>query len=171
MGHDKALLTHPSGISFLNHATTRASEVCDDVCLSASHPYESVYRTLEDPLAFQGPITGIVTALAIAQRESFGACLITPVDMPLLSTEDLCKLKDVWYRSPDRLVCAISASEHRIQPLVAIYPTNLTERLTGLANSDDRSLRRWIKDMDHDEVSLPAAACHNINAPEDLSLE
>ncbi len=169
MGSDKAMLTHSSGVSFLEHAASRAIAVCDDVCLSGGGEYESAYRNLEDPIAFQGPITGIVTALATAQRESFDACFITPVDMPRLSADDLRKLKDAWLGAPGRLVCAVSRDDGRIQPLVAIYPTALQQSLIRASRSTDRSLRRWINEIGHDEVPLPSLSCHNINAPEDLT--
>ncbi len=166
MGRDKAMLTHPSGVTFLDYATSRADEVCDQIVLSGENRYGSLFRTLEDPLPFRGPITGIATALAMAARESFDGCLVTPVDLPFLSVEDLDKIKDTWQHAPDRLVCGV-CEDRVIQPLVAIYPTRLNERLCQIAQSEDRSLNRWIRGIDHDVVSLPSTSCQNINVPED----
>ncbi len=167
MGQDKAMLKHSSGVSFLEHAAARADQVCDQVVLSGNRPYRSNYPTMEDSLCSRGPIAGIVTALEAAHRGCFAACLVTPVDMPLLSPQQLIAIKERWLNDPDRLVCGVSQQQHRVQPLVAIYPNHLRIELRAVAQSEDRSLRRWIESIDHDEVMISQQACHNINTPED----
>jgi molybdopterin-guanine dinucleotide biosynthesis protein A len=168
MGSDKARLVHATGISFLEHAAARVADVCDDVRLCGHPRAECQYPRLEDTVAFQGPLTGIINALTFADHHALDGCLVTPLDMPHLTADDLRKLRTIWQQSPDQLVCAVSEDEIRIQPLVAIYPTRLKEAISQLARSEHRSLRRWIAQQDHLEVTLEPSACHNVNNPEDL---
>lgn len=173
MGRDKASLLHPSGVSFLQHAVIRLKRVCDRVCISTS-PDRSLediegVDLLHDPVAFQGPVVGVAQALQHAGSHGFSACLVTPVDMPDLTAEDLTRLRDQWHRDPNRVICAVDARTGQLQPLVTIYPIGLADELRSLAASKDRRLYRWIEKQSPVLIPLSAPAVRNVNSPEDLS--
>ncbi|MCG8648188.1 MAG: molybdenum cofactor guanylyltransferase [Pirellulales bacterium] len=168
MGRDKALATLPDGSRWIDHAVARIEPLCDEVCLSGHVRKDCPHRFIEDPRPYLGPAAGIAASLAVAAAESFAACLVTPVDMPRLTVTDLQQLHTVWQTAPDQLVCGRGEDDHHLQPLVAIYPTHLQQSLQRLAQSDNRSLLRWILDHDHTPVSLAASSCRNLNTPEDL---
>jgi molybdopterin-guanine dinucleotide biosynthesis protein A len=169
MGRDKALLSHPSGERFIDHAISQLAAACDDVCVAGTTDSKiSGIGTIQlrDDVAYQGPIFGIVSALRYAQEHDFSACLVTPVDMPGLTVTDICKLKDCWIAN-DTMVCGVDDTQ-RLQPLVAIYPTDCLPTLSVFSKSDDRSLSRWLRSQAYHPVPLSSDACRNVNRPEDL---
>jgi molybdopterin-guanine dinucleotide biosynthesis protein A len=147
----------------------RLQGICDHVCGSGKSTYPEHAEVIDDPVPFRGPVTGIAAALAYADKHSYDACLVTPVDMPFLMRDDLSKLRERWQQYPTKLCCAVSADDHRIQPLVAIYPVSFRSRLSVLADAKDRSLSRWISAQTHLTIALPAESCRNINFPDDLA--
>lgn len=181
MGRDKAMLPHPrTGETFLRLAVTRLASLCDPVCVCGppgDPPQDPSFPAgvatprviwLADPVSHQGPAVGIASALRWASRRGRPACLVTPVDMPDLSVEDLQRLVRLWRRHPHRVVCALDESAGRVQPLVAIYPAANHRELLALAQSEDRSLRRWLERRSPLTVPLSATALTNVNRPEDL---
>lgn len=173
MGRDKAGLIHPCGTTFLEHALERVRGHCQALCvsLSANQTLPIPLRDdtlLRDPLPYRGPITGVAGGLNHAQRLQCDACLVTPVDMPDLSSDDLLLICQRWRRSPERIVCASHHDSGRLEPLVAIYPTNLAGPLAKAAASQDRSLYRWIQPRAAIAVPLTPSALRNVNSPADL---
>ncbi len=168
MGRDKSTLTHPNGGTFASHALGRLRGICDHVCVSGESAAVLQAEVIVDPVTCQGPVNGVAAALAYASQNSFDACLVTPVDMPLLTQGDLSELCQLWEKER-KLCCAISAGDHRLQPLVAVYPVSFQERLRDLADSKDRSLSRWFQTQAPLTITLSAESCRNVNAPEDLA--
>jgi molybdopterin-guanine dinucleotide biosynthesis protein A len=169
MGRDKALLPHPDGGRFIDHAIKQVSTVCDEVCVAGaieSQLEDINVVVLRDEVAFQGPITGIIAAMQYAKKNRCTACVVTPVDMPWLTSQEMSLLIQSWQKHR-QLVCGVSDTGTR-QPLVAIYPTQALPLLQSLAKSDDRSLTRWIENQAHQTVRLQGDACRNINRPGDL---
>ncbi len=169
MGRDKSMLPHPNGGRFIDHAIEQLRPVCDEVCIAGSpdsRPDQTRGVFLADEVAFRGPITGVVNAIRYAVENSFDACLVTPVDMPSLTTQHLSKLVERWTQNR-QLTCAVNVSGQR-QPLIGIYPSVLTGPLDTLAQSKNRSLNRWLQNQPHQTVLLPDDANHNVNRPADL---
>lgn len=167
MGQDKASLPHPAGGSFLGHAVGRLTGLCDQVCVAGGSNLGMQVELLEDPRPDLGPAIGIAAAMSYAAARTLDACLVTPVDMPLLTVEDLTRIRDAWEESGD-LCCAQSAADGRLQPLVAVYPLACRKALQELAESDDRSLTRWLAKRRPQAVGLSCESCRNINRPQDL---
>ncbi|MGI9473048.1 MAG: molybdenum cofactor guanylyltransferase [Rubripirellula sp.] len=165
MGRDKATLAHPEGGTFVSHAIERVRPLCEEVCIAGSFSSTVDVPVLEDPVAHEGPIVGILQALAFADQKGFAACLVTPVDMPYLSSEDLERLQQAWAMH-QQLCCGREESNGQIQPLVAVYPVSHAESLANHARND-RSLVEWLKTQTAIEVPLSPSACHNVNKPED----
>ena len=171
MGRDKSELEHPSGGTFLSFSIDRLARVCDAVCLAGTPVKTYGRKVIPDETAGRGPVGGIAAALAHAGSAGFTGCLVTAVDLPDLTVDDLMQLSRVWRLQPDRLVCARTDTDSRLQPLIAIYPTAFRDRLRRLAESEDRGLQRWLRRQDSITMTLPGAACRNINTPEDLGGE
>ncbi len=165
MGRDKASLVHADGTSFLLHAIDRLSTLCDHVVVSGRTSIDHSVETIDDPVAHRGPATGIAAALQYADRHGFAACLVAPVDMPRLTADHLSGLVHQWQTADEITV----AESDRVQPLVGIYPVRFADPLQRLAQSENRSLFRWLGSQDHHRVTLPASGCHNVNTPEDLT--
>lgn len=166
---DKASLSHPAGGTFLQHAVDRLIGLCGKVAVSGQPTAGFTGPVIQDPVAHRGPATGIATVLRFAIENCFDACLVTPVDMPFLTSQDLARLRDAWQQhQQSRLCCAVSSGDDRLQPLVAIYPTAFAPTIQQLADSEDRSLMRWMQVQKPLTITLSMESCRNINAPEDL---
>ncbi len=164
MGRDKSFLQHADGTTYLQHAVRRIAVVCDAVGISCHQRIETEHHLILDPIAYQGPAVGIAASLRFAKQNSFAACLFTPVDMPHLTDSDLRAIKQIWQRSNGLTV----AHAQQLQPLVAVYPVSLLGKIEQLAASADRSLMNWMKSENYATAGIPAAACHNVNTPQDL---
>lgn len=176
MGRDKALIETGDGIRFIDHALDRLGPLCDKVCLSGASDYDTGSTVVADIVPDtadapnpMGPAVAVISVLKHGTEESFDGCLFTPVDMPYLTRQDLMLLRDAWKQDPQTLVCGISDNDRILQPLVAIYPASCCNRLQEAVVSGQRSLRRWIKNEPHTQVTLSDDACRNLNRPEDLS--
>jgi molybdopterin-guanine dinucleotide biosynthesis protein A len=167
MGADKSTLMHASGRTFLQHSSDRLADVCDDVVVSGIKTVPN-HRVIIDSISNRGPAIGVMCALEYAKSDGFDACFVTAIDMPDLTVEDLIRVKRKWQSQPHRLVCVMSESDHRLQPLVAIYPITYLDELRELSRSEDRSLQRWLQTRPHMPVKLSATSCRNVNRPEDL---
>jgi len=168
MGRDKAMLDHPQGGTFRSHAVGRLAPLCAQVFLAGRCAEPTDVPTLTDSVADAGPVGGVATALRQATDQSLDAVLVTPVDMPFLTTDDLRILCDTWSEHPDDIHVAVSGDQQRMEPLVAIYPVGCLSAIDHLARGEDRSLSRWIPTQAHHRVSLRSESCRNMNTPEDL---
>jgi molybdopterin-guanine dinucleotide biosynthesis protein A len=164
MGTDKATLPY-AGTTFLDFAITRLQKVCDDVAVSGNTDATHDLATIDDPVDHQGPAAGIAASLKYAQDMGFVACLITPVDTPALTVDDVHKLSVLWKRTSKLTI----ACTDRIEPLIGIYPIGLADSIRELSTSDDRSLYRWIAAQDYTALPFPPDHIHNINTPQDHS--
>ena len=119
MGIDKATLPH-AGSTFLAHAIVRLEKVCDSVAVSGQTKATHNVSVIDDPLKYQGPATGIAASLRFAQEHRFDACLITPVDTPALTDQDLMQLCDAWnrYRFLARAVIGLERGPSGDHPLI-----------------------------------------------------
>ncbi len=168
MGREKATLPHNRSGTFWRHAIDQLSPLCNQVCLAGKLSTATDQLVLADQTRSGGPACGVASALQHACCNSFDAVFITPVDMPLLKTDDLKCLYDLWQEHRHQIVAAVSGTENRLEPLVAIYPTQFATALETLSNAEDRSLYRWISGQPHLCVPLPTNSCRNMNTPEDL---
>lgn len=166
MGRDKASLPHPLGLTYLAHAVERLKSVCDEVVISAAAPLDD-HQTIVDAFPGGGPAVGIATALQHAAAQGFDACVFTPVDTPALQRDDLLTLINHWQTHRG----AVLAWSDRLEPLIGVYATKLTNEIQALAQSNRRSLSGHFQAESpptHQAVSLPIDHCHNVNRPEDL---
>lgn len=174
MGRDKAALPHPHGGTFADHAIGRLQCLCRDVAVAGGDPtpgtsacWTSV-NVIPDPAAHLGPVTGIAAAMSQCAPISTGAVLVTPVDMPYLTSDELHSLLEAWEGTrddhpPQPMVATFDGLQR--EPLVAVYPVALLASLKHLAASGDRSLNRWLQLQPHRLHRLSPEAAANINTP------
>ncbi len=105
------------------------------------------------------PLAGIVTAL---EHSDIDRMFICACDLPLVSASSIDQLYSA--SEADRVVVATSSG--RLQPLLAVYPSSLTQPLKD-ALSSEFSLIRTVSDMDAIQVELPAEELFNVNTRAD----
>lgn len=190
MGTDKANLPHPgqpdagSVITYLQHAVLRLRPLLATIAISGR---AENMKTVADAIAIpdtsphQGPAVGVAESLRHATTLGLAGVLVTPVDMPHLETAHLQRLINAWqvHRTESRLrtkqrgltpfpIIVATFADQQPQPLLAIYPTALRSAIESLAESNDRSLARWLKLQTTIAVPLPQSAAKNVNRPEDV---
>lgn len=173
MGRDKAALPHPGGGTFADHAVARLQRICRSVAIAGPPPngvaVDDSVMVIPDPAAHLGPVTGIVAAMPRCAAIGTSAVLVTPVDMPHLTSDHLRSLLDAWEEASDedplQPMIATFDQVHR-EPLVALYPVALLDSLVHLAASGDRSLNRWLHSQPHRLHQLAADAAANVNTPD-----
>lgn len=176
MGRSKAGLSHPEGGTFLDHTINQLAAICPRVACSLAADSDTTglpdrVQVVFDEKPSRGPAEGVARSLALGHTLRCTGVLVTPVDLPRLKSAHLQRLSDAFYKTPDRIVCALSdnvTSKKRLQPLVAIYPLGLQADLARLADSDSRSLYRFIASRKSVTVELPCEVLHNVNSPDDL---
>jgi len=189
MGTDKASLPHPDQphggftITYLQHAVIRLRPLLSTIAISGR---SDDTKTVPDVIAIpdtsphQGPAAGVADSLRHAKTLGLAGILITPVDMPNLQTQHLQRLIHAWHlqRTESRLgskqigltsfpIVVATFADQQPEPLLAIYPTAYLSAIETLAQSNDRSLSRWLKQQSTIAIPLPQSAAKNVNRPED----
>jgi len=175
MGVDKSTLRHPDGGTFLQHAIQRLRRVTGQVAVSVGECGDIArtsrdLRVIPDLHRDLGPAMALHSVLSFAIAEKFDAVLVTPVDMPDLTSTHLAELLDNASSdnaAHDRPTCALT-QDGRPHPMVCVYPTTLAREVAEVAHSDHRSLHRWLLTTPYRGMSLPPAALRNVNTPDQL---
>jgi molybdopterin-guanine dinucleotide biosynthesis protein A len=178
MGTDKANLRHPQQtnagcvVTYLQHAVMRLRPLLPTIAISGrSEDMCKVFGAIAipDTSPYQGPAAGVAQSLWHAETRGLVGILVTPVDMPNLDTEHLRNLIDAWQaQRNDNPIVVATFADQQPEPLLAIYPTALRSTIESLAQSQDRSLSRWLNRQKTISVPLPQSAAKNVNRPEDL---
>lgn len=173
MGHDKSMLKAAGGQCFHQLAADRLAQLCEQVVLSVAHEQTIVsrYKLLTDPRESFGPITGIAQALRYAKANGYAACCFNPVDTPDLSVNELRQLIESHDRAPGHLVCAVNDSDaDRLETLISLVPTTCLHHFEEAIADKCYRLQSVFRSVTQlTRVTLPAAACKNINTPEQLA--
>lgn len=188
MGCDKKEIVLANGKSFLSHAVDRLAMRCERVIVSGvafndlsdfdqltSHDCKLVF--LPDAFPFRGPLCGLLSVLhwldsqeVIHTQNHSTQILITPVDLPNLTNDDIdvmlatAAMQDALAPKP---TIATFDSVH-LDPMVGIYPTELADELRQLAQTEHKSLSRWLNGREIHRCTLPIHSGRNMNTPEDL---
>ena len=173
MGRDKALLPHPHGGVWLTALVDQLIAVPLPVLVVSRHAEHRRLlqgRPQVDVMVESPPFAGPLRALAkVLQPEPGHPLLVTPVDMPALSSAVVLQLIHAWQRDPD---CAAVADDgQRLQPLLGIYPSGapFATALDLQLRQGERRWLSWLAQIPHQRVRLSATALRNVNAPSDLS--
>lgn len=178
MGTDKAELPHPQQpvggcvVSYLQHAVIRLRPLLSTIAISGrSENVKAVADVIviPDSSPHQGPVVGVAESLRHADELGLAGIFVTPVDMPYVETEDLRRLMNAWQaqRTGFPIVVATFADQQP-EPLLAIYPMAMRSAIESLAQSNNRSLSRWLMRQAMIAVPLPQSVAKNVNRPEDI---
>ena len=129
-GSDKARALL-GGRALLDHVADRLRPQCDTLVV-VGRPWPGLLQVEDRPAPGQGPLGALAGALAHAQEAGFTQVLTSGCDLPDLPLN----LRDMLDIGPAVI---------RGQPLLGLWPTAcLTELLTHLSTTEDRSMRGWI---------------------------
>ena len=195
MGVDKATLPHSTGrrgdgsaqpadgaaragvgpTTYLDHAIDRLRPLVARVAVSGrtvdslrSLANPGGVIAIPDPSPHAGPADGVAQSLRLAAATPLAGILVTPVDMPDLTTAHLSLLVEAWSGAGPSSIVAATFSDARPEPLVAIYPAAALVAIAGVASSESRSLFRWLVGQACVLVRLPATGSRNVNRPEEV---
>lgn len=167
-GQDKGLVSL-AGMPLYQHVARAVSNRCDTVYINANRNLadyrQSGFTVVEDAFgAFQGPVSGIVSALAVVQH---AYAFILPVDTYFFdqSLLDLFLARDLPADS-----VRVLRLDDQVEPLVALVPLTLKDRITTQFHQGIRSAKRCWQNVDVDYVEVTSAAgpvMMNINSAED----
>ena len=173
MGTDKALLTHPDGLSWLEAQVQLVCSAGLDVCVITGHATHHALlgnrkgvTVQAEPWQPAGPLWALSCVLHDRDDE---ALLTLPVDMPGLRLDALQQLICHWRQQQARALVADDGS--RLQYLFGIYPCGALYRKA----LDDELMegrgrwRGWLERIPHDTVQLPPDQLVNVNRPPDLT--
>ncbi|HWE62794.1 MAG TPA: molybdenum cofactor guanylyltransferase [Chloroflexota bacterium] len=164
MGREKALLALPDGAPAIAHVLAVAHLVADPVLVAvdtaehAARLRREAHLEAERFLLDRYPGAGPLGALAGALRAvATPAILALAVDTPLLQSQVLCRLHEVFVaRRVDVVMPRVGGIP---QPMPAVYGTNLATRAEHLLAGGRRSVRALCDEptvrmqvMDEDEV-------------------
>jgi len=160
--------------TYLDHAIDRLRPLVTQVAVSGrtADSLRSLVNpagviAIPDPSPYAGPADGVAQSLRLAAAIPLAGILVTPVDMPDLTTADLSLLVATWSAAGPSSIVAATFADARPEPLVAIYPAASLAAIAAVAASERRSLYRWLCDQVCVPVLLPSAASRNVNRPED----
>jgi molybdopterin-guanine dinucleotide biosynthesis protein A len=119
-----------------------------------------------------GPLAGVLAGLDYAAEKGFNALLSLPCDCPFLPDDLAARLYEAAQKSPSGLACA--ASGGRAHPIVALWPTNLREKLRrALVDEDLRKVAEFQQRVGYARAEWLFRVrdpFFNVNTPEDLLL-
>lgn len=176
MGVDKTLLT-VDGELLLTRVVEVVAGVCRNVVVVTNRPealaetaLPAAVRVLQDEVAYQGPLGGLVTALSATEDDWV---LAVAADMPWLRPE---VVRLLWDARGDAQV-VMPVGEKGPEPLLALYHRDCLPVAQRVLESGRRRLVAMLSSVRVVEVPLAAlraadpdlVSLVNVNTPEDLS--
>jgi len=175
MGVDKTLLLF-DGEPLVRRVAETAALVCQSVMVVTNRPEAMIeadlpadVRVLTDEVAYQGPLGGLVTALAAAETEWV---LAVASDMPWLEPS---VIRALWEARGEAQV-VLPVGEKGPEPLLAFYHTSCLPEARRVLASGRRRLVAILPALTSVEVPLDALravdpglrSLVNVNTPEEL---
>ena len=154
------------GKSLLAHVIARLEPQVESIVLSVgrgSAQYAGFgYPVVVDDDPDQGPLAGIVSALAVVDTPW---TLTTPADTPFLPSDLVHALAP---SCRDHGAAVVSAGGHR-QNLAMLLDRTQAASLAEFYAAGGRAVHRWLVASGVDEVAFPEDGFMNINTPDDLA--
>ena len=161
MGVDKATV-QVDGVAMARRlADTLVAAGCSRVVAIGGDPAalrDLGLEYIDDEFPGEGPLGGILTALALGSPVVVVAC-----DLPSLRAATV-----------EALVAALDGHDgavaftDRAEPLCAVWADGSAEVLRGRFDAGERAVHRAIDGLDIAWVVVSAADLHNVNTPDDL---
>ncbi|MCT0248135.1 molybdenum cofactor guanylyltransferase [Synechococcus sp. CS-205] len=179
MGTDKAMLSHPSGGTWLEQALTLLAGLGVPLTLVSRHRahgslacqlsarLELEIEVLLEPPPREGPLLALTRLMALHPGQRL---LLAPVDMPRLQPEGLRALVAAAEAGFDPDTIHLAHDGHRLQPLLGLYPATPSNRAAAEAftGRGGRSLLRWLEQTRRvSAVKLDPDQLLNANTPGD----
>ena len=175
MGRDKALLSHPDGVSWLERTLLLLAQLDAPVTLLSRWPeHLALAERLQlaqlsswaEPAPQQGPLLALARLM---QQHPDQRLLLCPIDMPNLTLPVLEALLDA--AAPQPAVIHVAHDGQRCQPLLGVYPSTaaLRQSIAERIHSGERRLQRWLDSQPWRAVPLDPQALGNVNRPEQLN--
>lgn len=165
MGADKALID-VDGRPLVVHVADRLATVCAPVLVApgARRLADLTWTQVDDRLAGQGPLAGILGGLAVATTPLVA---VVGVDMPALSPNLFVTLARRWKGEP----AVVPVANGRLQPLHAVYAVAALTRFAALFDAGERSPTRALEQVGAalHEVTQPAQWATSLNTADDLT--
>ncbi len=170
-GTHKGLLRLPDGATIIERLlrAVRAAGIGEAViCANEAETYRYLgLPVIRDETRDAGPLGGIEAALLHFGGRIDGL-LILPCDLPALTEQELTQLVSRFAEDPARIHFA-AVEGGREEPLVAVVPFSVFDRVRATLAGGDRSVRRLWTSLGGVPVFFPDGAPFlNLNCPEDL---
>jgi len=162
MGTDKAELTL-GGLTLLELQVRKLRQIgITDIMVSGCRKLMDGTRAIEDIYPHKGPMSGIHACLKAAKTE---ACLVVSVDVPLFPAEWLDRLIQA-HDGPVTMLCY----GNEVEPLLAVYDTQLASRAEELILSGNWSVRSLFAGLEVKKLEYTGDPDFllNCNTPEDF---
>jgi len=186
MGEDKAFLLCRDRRTFLQRGIERLLPLVPTVIVAGRKAEDQQLLVgdageaqrvvvIPDRDADCGPLAGILAAFDWLEASSFppprsGGLLVTPVDMPEVTTADCREILAAAAAAKDEKRPVVASFDGlQREPLLGYYPQALHHALRLLADSPHRSLQRWLAATDHTLLRLPPRGQVNLNTPAQLA--
>lgn len=170
-GTHKGLLRLPDGATIIERLlrAVRAAGIGEAViCANEAETYRYLgLPVIRDETRDAGPLGGIEAAL-LHFKQRFDGVLILPCDLPGLTKRELSEVLSSFSRD-QRKVHFAAVEGGKGEPLVAVVPPSVLERVREALRAGDRRVGRVWTESRAVRVSFPSAApFFNINCPEDM---
>ncbi len=175
-GRDKAFL-RVDGEKVIERAVRVLRRCCDELVVVTNAPdrYASLtVRVVQDELSDLGPLGGLHAGLGCVRAEY---AFVTACDMPFLRREPIEFLLGQVRGSAERPQAVVPCWDGDIEPLHAVYATNLRQSIVEAVGEGARSLRDFLPRVRVDFVPQQVMegvagaeeSFRNINTPEEAA--
>jgi molybdenum cofactor guanylyltransferase len=167
MGRDKALLPFHGGVLGQHVAATVAAAAGKVLLVGDPEKYRLFgYPVLADRYPGEGPLGGVLTALAFAAEDWN---LVLACDMPAVSSDFLRRLLDAA-EAADADVLAPAGPSGRPEPLCAVYHRRALARLEHVFARGERKMSIALAAVHTEVIEVEAMdPFRNVNTPADWS--
>ena len=147
----------------------RIDLVWDGVGAMESNDYLATPPVKTDATGSEGPLAGILAALAWAEHNGYSHLAFAPCDTPMLPAGWVRRLWEAAQAEDAEVVTVLTA---RTQPTIALWQTTLRARLERAVQSGERKIDRFTAETRAVVAAFPKPEWHrfsNVNTPEDLA--
>jgi molybdopterin-guanine dinucleotide biosynthesis protein A len=168
-GRDKGLVD-AAGKPLIHYVLQRIQAQVSQILISANRNQSDYvklgYKVIEDEFEsgqFAGPLAGVLTALNACDTEFL---LTVPCDTPCLPQDLVEQLSTAITDDID--IVTVNDGE-RLQPIVMLLRTRLTDNLKSWLEEGNRAVHAWVSEVGYREVVITnPSAFKNLNTDEEL---
>jgi molybdopterin-guanine dinucleotide biosynthesis protein A len=154
------------------HVVERLAPQVDRLLISANRNLESYaslgFEVVTDADAgFLGPLAGVLAGLKVVQSQWMATI---PCDSPLVPADLIDRLKSAAEASAARI--AVARDTERLQPVFALYQSDLKADLENYLAAGERKIDRWMRRHEMTEVDFSdrEEMFLNVNTPDERDL-